>query len=83
MKFIFFLLFSARDSHKMPRSPRWDHKALDLPTSRPQNFSRAQSASINFLCFRWQSERDSGIFAMGPTTGSGNGKRRTLRKSIK
>ena len=68
---LFFLLLSSRDWRKMPRSPRGDHKALDSPTNRPQNFSRAQS------------ERESGIFALGCTTGTGNGKQRTLRKSTK
>ena len=31
---------------------------LDLPTSRAENFSRAQARVRNFLCFRWQSERE-------------------------
>ena len=43
---------------------------LDLPTSRTQIFSRARSASGRFfLCF------------LRPTTGTGNEKRRILRKS--
>ena len=49
---------------------------LDLPTSRAQSFSRARSASGRFFMFLRQNERES-----GKTTGTGNEKRRTLRKS--
>ena len=49
------------------------------------NFSQARSASGSFffLCFSGKSERESesSSFALGPTTGTGNEKQRTLRKS--
>ena len=53
--------------------------SLDLPTSLAQIFSRARSARGRFLCFLRQKrarERE-----LGPTTGTGNEKQRTLRKS--
>ena len=52
---------------------------LDLPTSRAQCLSRARSASGRFFMF--SAARESETFALGPTTGTGNEKRRTLRKS--
>ena len=62
-----------------PSRPCLNEK-LDLPTSRTQKFSRARSASGRFLMFSVAkaSERSR---ALGPTTGTGNEKRRTLRKS--
>ena len=49
---------------------------LDLPTSRAEIFSRAQSASGRIFMFSAAKAN-----ALGPTTGTGNEKRRTLRKS--
>ena len=63
----------------IPSLPCLNEK-LDLPTGRTQNLSRARSASGR--CFMFSvakaSERSR---ALGPTTGTGNEKRRTLRKS--
>ena len=54
---------------------------IDLPsykcTSRAQIFPLARSASGRFFVFRGKSEREN----EGPTTGTGNEKRRSLRKS--
>ena len=33
--------------------------SLDLPLSGTQNFSPAKARARNFLCFRWQSERET------------------------
>ena len=52
---------------------------IDLPTSRAKIFSPARSASGRFFVFlrqKWARERK-----LVPTTGTGNVKRRTLRKS--
>ena len=50
---------------------------MNLPSSGAQNFSRARKARVGeFLCFL----RQQG--AAGLTTGTGNEKRRTLRKSF-
>ena len=52
---------------------------IDLPTSRAQIFSRARSASGRFFVFlRQKRARER---KLGPTTETGNEKRRTLRKS--
>ena len=56
---------------------------LDLPTSRTQIFSRRRSANGRiFLCFlRQKRARERELRAAARTTGTGNEKRRTLRKS--
>ena len=61
-------------------------KEADLPLSRAQIFSLARSAKRErqiFYVFCGKSERvsQSSSFARGATTGTGNEKRRTLRKS--
>ena len=58
-------------------------------TSRAQSFSRARAGNTSgrlfmFLwsfCGKSERERGSSTFELGPTTGTGNEKRRTLRKS--
>ena len=54
-----------------------EHRSVDLPTSRAQFFSRARSTSGRFFIFSAAKASESS----GPTTGTGNVKRRTLRKS--
>ena len=58
---------------------------LDLPTSRAQIFSRARSESGRFFyvfCSKNERRSEGSSFVLGPTTGTGNEKRRTLRKSL-
>lgn len=43
-------------------------------------FLERKARARNFFIFRWQSERESGSFALEPVTGTGNLKRKTLRK---
>ena len=62
-----------------PSRPCLNEK-LDLPTSRTQKFSRARSASGRFLMFSVAKATERSR-ALGPTTGTGNEKRRTLKKS--
>ena len=45
-------------------------------------FLERKARARNFNYFRWQSERESGSFALEPVTGTGNVKRKTLRKSM-
>ena len=56
---------------------------VDLPTSQAQIFSRAQSAierQVLFFCsLRQKQARER---ELGPTTGTGNEKRRTLPESL-
>ena len=54
---------------------------LDLPTSRAQIFSRARTWSGRFFMFP-AVKASEGARALGPTTGTGNEKRRTSRKSM-
>ena len=54
-----------------------EHRSVGLPTSQAQFFSRARSASGRFFIFSAATATESS----GPTTGTGNEKRRTLRKS--
>ena len=63
---------------------------VDLPTSRALIFSQARSASGSFFFYVFpakaserarERESESSSFALGPTTGTGNEKQRTLRKS--
>ena len=53
---------------------------LDLPISRTSSQTRSARAGDFFHVFYGKSERESGnsTFALGPTTGTGNEKRRTL-----
>ena len=54
---------------------------LDLPTSRAQIFSRARSSSGRFFKFS-AAKASKRARALGPTTGTGNEKRRTSIKSM-
>ena len=59
----------------------WFVLHLDLPTSRAQIFSRARSSSGRFLMFS-AAKASKRARALGPTTGTGNEKRRTSIKSM-
>ena len=52
-------------------------------TNRAQNFHEheAREVDLNFLMFSAAKASESSTFALGPTTGTGNEKRRALRKS--
>ena len=54
---------------------------LKLPTSRAQIFSRARSSSGRFFMFS-AAKASEGARALGPTTGTGNEKQRTSKKSM-
>ena len=59
----------------------WFVLHLDLPTSRAQIFSRARSSSGRFLMFS-AAKASKRARTLGPTTGTGNEKRRTSIKSM-
>ena len=70
----------AKHSTSLPA--RWDvGDMIDLPTSWSRFLYEREARAVDFFMFSAEKTSERASFALGPTTGTGNEKQRTLRKS--